>query len=260
MGKNTSLKAGFLKIVGLGPSGEEWICPPALQAIKEAQVICGYKTYIKLIARLLQPGQEVVQTGMTKERERCQRAIEIALSGKRVALVCSGDPGIYALSGLVFEILKKMGVTNSRLQVEVIPGIPALSACSALLGAPLIHDFAVISLSDLLTPWDLIEERIEAASKADFVIVFYNPRSKKRRDHLPRALDIIAKHRKGDTPVGIATKAMRQGQELYITSLAEICKKGPDHWNIGMQSLLIVGNRQTFVWNGKMITPRGYEI
>ncbi|NPA94922.1 MAG: precorrin-3B C(17)-methyltransferase [Thermodesulfobacteria bacterium] len=251
---------GQLSIVGIGPAGARWMCDPAKEALQEAQVVCGYRTYIDLIRDILTPQQEIVQTGMTRERDRCKAAIDHAVSGKKVALVCSGDPGIYALSGLVFEMLKKRGLDSSKLKVEVIPGIPALSACSALLGAPLVHDFSVISLSDLLTPWELIEKRIEAAALADFVLVFYNPRSKKRRDHLPRALEIVARHRKGSTPVGIVTSGMRPSQEVSVTTLEEIREKGPDAWNIGMQSLVIVGNSQTFIWDGKMITPRGYEV
>ncbi len=251
---------GSLSVVGLGPAGARWMCEPAVEAIREAHVICGYKTYIDLIRDLITSSQEIVQTGMTKERDRCKAAIDHALSGKKVALVCSGDPGIYALSGLIFELLKKRNINSKRLPVEVIPGIPALSACSALLGAPLVHDFSVISLSDLLTPWELIEKRIMAAAEADFVVVFYNPRSKKRRDHLPRALEILASHRKGSTPVGIVTSGMRPSQEVSITTLDEIRAKGPDFWKVGMQSLVIVGNSQTFVWDGKMITPRGYEV
>jgi len=253
-------KKGTLKVVGIGPAGRQWMCPPAIEAISNAQIVCGYKTYLKLVEDLIGPHQETVQTGMTREKERCQRAIDLALTGKNVVLICSGDPGIYALSGLVFELLKKRGISDNELLVDVIPGIPALSACSALLGAPLVHDFSVISLSDLLTPWKLIEKRLWAAAEADFVIVLYNPRSKKRTDHLPRALEIVAEHRKDDTPVGIVTKAMRQGQEVHVTTLENLRKKGPDTWNIGMQSLVIIGNSKSFIWNKKIITPRGYEV
>ncbi len=251
---------GHLSVVGIGPSGLRWMCGPAIEALQKAQVVCGYRTYIDLIKDILDGKQEIIQTGMTKEKERCKKAIEYALSGKKVALVCSGDPGIYALSGLVFEILKKMGISSERLNVEVIPGIPALSACSSLLGAPLVHDFSVISLSDLLTPWQKIEKRIEAAAAADFVIVFYNPMSKKRKIHLPRALEMGACQRQGTTPVGIVTRAMRDEQGVHITTLSEIIQLGPERWNIGMQSLLIVGNSKSFVWDGKIITPRGYEV
>lgn len=251
---------GSLSVVGLGPGGKEWMSEPAVHAIEKAHAVCGYKTYINLIQELIRPDQEIVQTGMTKEKDRCEKAIALALSGKDVALVCSGDPGIYALSGLVYELLKKQGITSKELTVKVIPGIPALSACAALLGAPLIHDFAVISLSDLLTPWHSIEKRIEAAATSDFVIVLYNPRSKKRRDHLPKAFNVIAKHRKGQTPVGIVNKAMRKGQEVHITTLDEVRESGPDTFNVGMQSLVIIGNSKSFIWDGKIITPRGYEV
>ncbi len=260
MKESRSAGAGRLSIVGLGPGETQWMCRPALEAIRDAEVVCGYKTYLELIEAIIGPRQEIVQTGMNREKDRCQKAIERALAGKRVALVCSGDPGIYALSGLVFEILKKMDITSERLRVDVIPGIPALSACAALLGAPLMHDFSVISLSDLLTPWQTIERRIESAAAADFVTVFYNPRSRKRRDHLSMALKIISRYRDGNTPVGIVTKAMRPGQKVAITTLSEISLSGPDGWNIGMQSLVIVGNSQSFISNGRIVTPRGYEV
>jgi len=210
---------------------------------------------------------------MRQEVERCSKAVELAGEGKRVAVICSGDPGIYAMAGLVFELLRgqegkgargqgnKTGdVSNPRAlkslnpSVEVIPGIPALSASAARLGAPLMHDFASVSLSDLLTPWEVIEKRLEAAASADFVIVIYNPRSKGRQEHIRKARDIILKSRSGDTPVGIVRSATRENESITITDLEHM----PDH-EIDMQSTVIIGNSQTVVWRDRMVTPRGYS-
>ena len=251
---------GYLKVVGIGPGGREWMSEKAIDEIKNAQIVCGYKTYIDLLGSLIAPSQQTVQTGMTREMERVEAAIRLALSGKRVVLVCSGDPGIYGLSGLVFEVLKRDGISKKELHVEIIPGMPALSACAGILGAPLIHDFSVISLSDLLTPWELIEKRLEGAAMADFVIVLYNPRSKKRKKHLPRALEIVSGFRSGDTPVGIVKRAMRAGQRKIVSTLEKILKDQGLMDEVDMQSLVIVGNSKSFTWEDKIITPRGYEI
>lgn len=179
-------KGKILCIVGIGPGGSDYMCKRAADVLREVEVVAGYTTYIQLIEPLIQ-GKKIVQTGMKKEVERVEAAIETALNGESCAIVSSGDPGIYAMAGLAFEICRKRNIpifprgakTDGGLQIEVVPGIPALAAGASLLGAPLTHDFAAISLSDLLTPWDLIEKRIEAAALADFVIVIYNPRSKK---------------------------------------------------------------------------------
>ncbi len=259
MDKKISPK-GYLKVVGIGPGSREWMSERAIDEIKNAQVVCGYKTYIELLNGLISPHQKTVQTGMTQELERVEAAIRLALSGKRVVLVCSGDPGIYGLSGLVYEVLKRDGISKNELHVEVIPGMPALSACAGILGAPLVHDFSVISLSDLLTPWELIEKRIEGAAMADFVIVLYNPRSKKRKRHLPRALEIVSSFRSGDTPVGIVKKAMRAGQKEIVSILEKALKDNELVDEVDMQSLVIIGNSKSFIWEGKIITPRGYDI
>ena len=209
--------------------------------------------------------KEVISSGMRREVDRCSKAVELAWSGKKVAVICSGDPGIYAMAGLVFEILKNQGAgcrvqgagqtrnTDKMPAIEVVPGIPALSSCAARLGAPLMHDFASISLSDLLTPWELIEKRIEAASSADFVIVIYNPKSKGRKEHINKARDIILRFRPPQTPVGIVRSAMRDQEEITITDLGNMTGH-----KIDMQSTVIIGNSQTFTWNNRMVTPRGY--
>jgi len=211
-------------------------------------VVVGYKTYLDLIAELLD-GQEVMASSMMKEVDRCRQALELAVN-KDVALVCGGDPGIYAMAGLVFELARKM---ETPPEIEVIPGIAAVNACAARLGAPLMHDFAVISLSDLLTPWELIEKRLTAAAAADFVIAIYNPRSKKRDWQLPRAREIILTHRSPETPVGIVTAATRREEKIIVTTLGEM-----PITEVGMQSTLIVGNSRTLIWDNRIITPRGY--
>ncbi len=236
-------------IVGTGPGGIEHITPYAQRVIKSSDVIVGYKKYIELIKELIKD-KEVVSTGMTQEAERATLAVELALSGKTVSVISGGDPGIYAMAGLVFEVIKG----REGLYIEVIPGISALNACAARLGAPLMHDFAVISLSDRLTQWDLIEKRLEAAAMADFVTVLFNPKSMGRPEHINKARAIFLRHRSPDTPVGIVKSAMREDEKVIITTLKEM-----PHHDIDMQTTVIIGNSQTFIWNNYMITPRGYE-
>jgi precorrin-3B C17-methyltransferase len=197
--------------------------------------------------------KEILSSGMRQEVDRCAKAVEVARQGRTVAVICSGDPGIYAMAGLVFEIVSKTEDDGNLPAVEVVPGIPALSSCAARLGAPLMHDFASISLSDLLTPWDLIVKRLEAAASADFVIAIYNPKSKGRPENINRAQEIILKHRPGSTPVGIVKAATRENEKVTVTDLAHMLE-----CEIDMLSTVIIGNSQTFQWNGRMITPRGY--
>ncbi len=245
-----------LYIVGTGPGGIEHITPCAREAIRRSDVIVGYGTYLELIQDLIED-KEVISTGMTQEVDRCKKAVELARSGKTVSVISGGDPGIYAMAGLVFEILKgqKSGITNQNpIDVEVIPGISAINACAARLGAPLMHDFAVISLSDRLTPWDLIEKRLIAAAMADFVTVIYNPKSKGRQEQINKAREIFLRYRETETPVGIVKGAMREDESVIITNLRDML-----NYEIDMQTTVIIGNSQTFVWNGRMITPRGYE-
>ncbi|WP_092160270.1 precorrin-3B C(17)-methyltransferase [Maridesulfovibrio ferrireducens] len=243
---------GYLKIVGLGPGDECLMAPQALEAIHQADVVVGYTGYIKLIAPNLLEGKEVLSTGMMAEVERCRRAVDEALSGKKVVMVCSGDPGIYAMAGLVMELLEVRDLFRD-ICFEVVPGIPAFVAAAALLGAPLMHDFASVSLSDLLTPWDKIEKRLKCAADADFVIAIYNPRSKKRAGHLNDAIRIIKTFRSGTTPVGIVNKAYREGQRVQLVTLDTVNEQDVD-----MQTVLIIGNSSTRAVSGKMLTPRGY--
>ena len=224
--------------------------------------IVGYTTYIDLIQPLIK-GKQVISTGMTREVDRVEAAIGTALQGSTTAVVSSGDAGIYAMAGLILEICQKRGLALASgvgqgraktLQVEIIPGIPALAAGAALLGAPLTHDFAVISLSDLLTPWEAIAQRIAAAAQADFVLVIYNPRSRRRQDHLARACEIIGRYRTPDTPAGIVTGASRPNQRVQVTRLADLPQA-----EVNMQTILFIGNSTTSTYQGFMVTPRGYD-
>jgi cobalt-precorrin 5A hydrolase/precorrin-3B C17-methyltransferase len=244
---------GKIYVVGTGPGYVEHITPYAQQAIRESDTIVGYGTYTGLIQELIRD-KMVFSTGMTQEIDRCRKAVELALSGKTVSVISGGDPGIYAMAGLVFELLKERDGGTPLPHVEVIPGISALNACAARLGAPLMHDFASISLSDRLTPWDLIEKRLDAAAMADFVIILYNPKSKGRAGHIARAREIVMKHRPPETPVGIVKGAMREDEKIVLADLGTML----DH-EIDMQTTVIIGNSKTFFWNNLMITPRGYE-
>lgn len=243
---------GKLTIVSLGPGDPLYLAPSASMALKQAEVIVGYKTYIGLIDPGLIEGKEIIPTGMKGEIRRCLMAIEKALEGKDTTVVSSGDAGIYGMAGLVLELLSDKGLMDS-VEVEVIPGIPALSAAAAILGAPLMDDFAVISLSDLLTPWEIIQQRIVAAAKSDFVIVIYNPRSKKRDWQLGRVQELILRYRNKHTPVGIVRNAARKEESIQITTLSML-----DESTVDMLSTLIVGNSRTRILGGKMVTPRGY--
>lgn len=242
-------RSGKIYVVGTGPGDVEHITPRAQDAIKTADVVIGYRAYIELIPELV-AGKEVISSGMGQEMERCKKALEMASRGEVVALISDGDPGIYAMAGPMLEVLN---AKNLPLEVEVVPGVSALNACAARLGAPLMHDFVSISLSDRLTSWETIEKRLEAACKADFVIVLYNPRSMGRPDHVDRAREIIIKHRKPETPVGIVRAAMRKGERIVITDLENMLGH-----EIDMQSTVIIGNSQTFVFGNYLVTPRGY--
>ncbi|MDH4331740.1 MAG: precorrin-3B C(17)-methyltransferase [Desulfobulbaceae bacterium] len=223
--------------------------PAAGEALGAAEVIVGYQTYLDLIPEFL-VGKEVIASQMMKEVDRCRKALDLAAEGKKVALVSGGDPGIYAMAGLVFEMAREQG---SSVDIEVIAGIAAINACAARLGAPLMHDFAAVSLSDLLTPWEKIEKRLEAAASADFVLAIYNPKSKKRAEHIVRAREILLAHRAPETPVGIVTAATRENERIVLTTLGKMLES-----EIDMQTTIIVGNSMTFAWQGFMVTPRGY--
>ena len=240
---------GLISVIGTGPGGVDHITPQAVKAIEQADVVIGYSTYLELISPLLE-GKRVLSSKMMQEVDRCNTAFDEAEQGASVAVVSGGDPGIYAMAGLIYEIA---ATRDSKVEIEIVPGLAAVNSCAARLGAPLMHDFVAISLSDLLTPWELIEKRLEAAAAADFVIALYNPKSKRRAEHIARARDIILGHRPSSTPVGIVTAATRDNEQIVVTDLLRMLEE-----EINMQSCVVIGNLSTFVWRGKMITPRGY--
>jgi precorrin-3B C17-methyltransferase len=244
---------GKIFLVSLGPGAEDYLSLRARQALAEAEVIIGYGTYIKLIQHLL-TDQEVIRKGMTEEIDRCVAAYEYAQAGRRVALISSGDIGVYGMAGPTYEVLLRSDWhPGGDIQVEVIPGITSLSACASLVGAPLTHDFCSISLSDLLTPWPVIAQRLAAAARGDFVIALYNPRSGRRTQHLVEAQRILLRHRQAGTPVAIVKSAYREGQEIHLTHLGALAEA-----QLGMLSTVLIGNASTYVQEGLMVTPRGY--
>jgi precorrin-3B C17-methyltransferase len=249
------LEKGELYLVGFGPGNHDHLTFRAKEAIERATVVVGYRTYIDLVADLLE-GKEVISTGMTEEIDRARSAIERAQKGDRVALVSSGDVGIYGMAGLVFEILSEMkwDPETSEFSVEVIPGITALSAVSSLVGATLTHDFVAVSLSDLLTPWAVIEKRLHAAGQGDFVVALYNPQSKRRTWQLQKAQDILLGYKKPETPVAVVKSAYREGQRLELTTLDKMAEA-----EVGMLTTILIGNESTFRYLDYLITPRGYS-
>lgn len=227
----------------------------ARDAVERADTVVGYTTYVRLVEGLLS-GKDVRMTGMKAEKERCAEAIELAARGRKVALVSGGDPGIYGMAGLAIEMAReRWNGGRPSFVLEVIPGVPAVCSAAASLGAPLMHDFAVISLSDLLTPWELIERRVEAAASADFVMAIYNPRSISRPDNLGLARDIILRHRGADTPAGIVKDSTREGEAVIISTLGDMPVEDVD-----MTTLVIVGNSQTGRFLDYLVTPRGYKL
>ena len=251
-----------LYVIGTGPGSSRYIAPRAIEALESVDCVAGYTTYIQLIQDLIS-GKEIISTGMMKEVDRVAQAIDQVRSGRSCALISGGDPGIYAMAGLVFELCEKRGIPLKRnpceapgegaVALEVIPGIPALSAGAALAGAPLTHDFAAISLSDLLTPWETIEKRLSGAAMADFVMVLYNPKSKKRDWQLGRAQELILAHRSPRTPVAVVTGAMRDNQAIQFTTLEKLVQADVD-----MQTVIFIGNESSRQYIDFMYTARGY--
>ena len=222
-----------LYVIGMGPGGADQLIPQARYALEASQVLCGYTTYLDL-AREFQTGREIVSTPMTQELERCRL----------------GDAGVYGMAGPILQMAEDF----PEVEIEVIPGVTAALAGAAVLGAPLMHDFAVISLSDLLTPWPVIEKRLDCAGAGDFVLCLYNPMSKKRRDHLRRACDILLTHRSGDTVCGWVKNIGREGQKHRLLTLAELREEQVD-----MFTTVFIGSQSTRIISGRMVTPRGYE-
>jgi precorrin-3B C17-methyltransferase len=247
------MASGILSIVGIGPGAAAHTTPAALAAIQEADLIVGYTTYIRLVRELI-AGKEIIKTGMTEEIGRARAAVERARDGGRVAIISSGDAGVYGMAGLVFQVLQELGwKRGDSPELRIIPGMTALNATASLVGAPLGHDFCAISLSDLLTPWPVICKRIEAAAGADFVIGLYNPASGRRTRQIVEAQQLIRRHRPGATPVALVKSAYRKLQQVDLTDLDHFLE-----YEIGMLTTVLVGSSNTFMFEGYMVTPRGY--
>ncbi len=238
-----------LYVVGFGPGDAKTMTMEAVSVIEQCDLVVGYTKYVELMQQMF-PMQTYAQTGMTKERDRVAYAVEQAKGGKQVALICSGDSAVYGMAGLAIE----MAGEDSAVEIEVIPGVTAALSGGAILGAPLTHDFCVISLSDLLTPWEKIEKRLDCAAMGDFTIAIYNPSSKKREDYLARACDILLAHKSEETVCGIVRNIGRDGQEGRIMTLKTL-----RNTKVDMFTTVFIGNRETKVVGGKMVTPRGYQ-
>ena len=241
----------MIYVIGIGPGCRDLMTQEAISAMEDAEVIVGYKTYIKLVEDFIKD-KEVVQNGMRKEVDRCQDAIDIAKTGKKVAVISSGDAGIYGMAGLILELTTKQELD---IPVKVVPGVTASIGAAAVLGAPIMHDFCHISLSDLMTPWEVIEKRLRLAAEADFVICLYNPRSKGRSEHLAKAFKIMGEFKDGSTPVGIVKDVGREDQEKFICTFDTM-----DFERVDMTTMVIIGNKSTYIHDDLMITPRGYTV
>lgn len=243
-------KPGKISVVGIGPGSYEQMTIKAAKTLESCDCIIGYTVYVDLIKEYY-PEKEFLTTPMTKEAVRCRMAFEEAQRGKSVAMICSGDAGVYGMAGLMYEV----GEDYPGISLEVTAGVTAAASGAALLGAPLTHDFAVISLSDLLTPWEKIEKRLAGAAAADFAICLYNPSSKKRREYLKKACQIISLYASKDTICAIAGNIGREGETAEYMTLKELAEKETD-----MFATVFIGNSQTKLINGKMVTPRGYRL
>lgn len=240
---------GKLYVVGVGPGGKKGMTEEARAALEASDAIVGYTTYVKLVAPLF-PDKEALSTPMMKEIDRCRMAIERAAEGETVAMVCGGDAGVYGMASPILELAEGDG----RVDVEVIAGVSAAQSGAAVLGAPLSHDFAVVSLSDLLTPWEAIEKRLRAVAQADFCLCLYNPRSNKRPDHLARAARILLEELPAEVPCGWVRNIGRDGQQSGILTLGEL-----EAFEADMFTTVFVGNSATRVIDGRLVTPRGYR-
>lgn len=238
-----------LYVIGIGPGEYEQMTLKAIHAMEKSEVIIGYTVYVDLVKEHF-PGKEFMTTPMKKEVDRCVMAFEEAKKGKVVSMICSGDAGVYGMSGLMYEV----GVNYPEVELEIIPGVTAATGGAAVLGAPLIHDFCLISLSDLLTPWEKIEARLLAAAQADFVVCLYNPSSKKRSDYLQKACDLMMQYKNPETVCGIVSYIGRDGEHYEVMDLKTLRDTKVD-----MFTTVWVGNSQTKEINGKMVTPRGYR-
>lgn len=239
-----------LYVVGLGPGSLDGMTMQAMNALRASDVLVGYTVYLDLIREAF-PEKRFLSTPMKQEAQRCRMAVEEALKGQTVSMVCSGDSGVYGMAGLVYEVSQEY----EPIEIEIIPGVTAACSGAALLGAPLIHDFALISLSDLLTPLEKIHQRLDCAAQADFALCLYNPASKKRRDYLRDACEIILRYRNEETPAGIVRNIGREGQEARVLTLGQLRDEQVD-----MFTTVFIGNSQTKRIGEKMVTPRGYRL
>ena len=250
---------GQLIAVGLGPGHPDGMTQRAKDTLLAADHIVGYTTYVDLIPdEIIDETDDVYDTPMCGEVSRTEESVDRALAGNDVAIVGSGDPNVYALAGLVLEILESKGATASMVDFEVVPGVPAAQSCAARLGAPLVNDTVSVSLSDHLVPMSEIESRLHAVAKESFIITIYNPWSRKRRENFEKCCEILLTHRDPDTPVGIVHGAGREDEQVMITELGELDALGKSEI-IDMTTTVVVGNEETYVWDDRMVTPRGYE-
>lgn len=236
-----------LYVVGIGPGGKEHMTFKAVDVLNRVEVVVGYQFYIEMIRSFIE-GKRIIQNGMMGEVERCKEAIACVKNGLDTAIVSTGDAGLYGMAGLILEMAE-------GIDVEIVPGVSAVFSAAAECGAPLMHDFCTISMSDLLTPWECIEKRIIAAAEADFVVAIYNPRSKGRPDHLETAIALLKRKRSPETPVAVVRNAGRTGNEKILTNLKDI-----PYDRVDMMSIVIVGNSQTYIKGNWMVTPRGYKL
>ena len=242
---------GKLYVAGFGPGGYEHMTEKCIQVIQEADVVTGYTTYVEILKEYF-PDKQYLATPMMQEVKRCRMAVEEAVKDQTVVMVSSGDSGIYGMAGIIYQVAEEMG---AEIEIETVPGVTAASAAASVLGAPLMHDFAVISLSDLMTPLDLIWKRVDCAGQGDLIVCLYNPKSKKRTAHVEKASEILMQYRKPETPAGIVRNAGRKDETSQITTLEKLKDA-----QIDMFSIVIIGNSQTYVSKGRMITPRGYSV
>lgn len=242
---------GKLYVVGFGPGGKEHMTVKAVEVIEKADVVTGYTTYIELLKEFF-PNKNYIATPMMREVERCRIAVEEAMKEQTVAMVSSGDSGIYGMAGIIYQVADEL---QANIEIETVPGVTAASAAASVLGAPLMHDLAIISLSDLMTPLDLIMKRVDCAGLGDMIVCLYNPKSKKRTDYVEQAAEILLKYRRPETPVGIVRNAGRKDEAKCLTTLGEL-----KNAEIDMFSIVIIGNSQTYISKDRMITPRGYNL
>ena len=243
--------SGKLTVVGFGPGSKGDMTLRAVEAIEKADIVTGFTTYVKILQEFF-PDKQYKSNGMTKEVDRCRMAVEDAMKGQDVVMVSSGASGIYGMAAICYQVADEM---DADIDIDVVPGITAASSAAAILGAPLTHDTALISLSDRLTPWDLIEKRLDAAASSDMVIALYNPRSHGRPDLLEKAFTIMGKHKDPNTVVGVVRNIGRKDQDSWVCSMKDL-----DFEKVDMFCTVVIGNSKTYALDGKMITPRGYNI